>query len=181
MAFLAAAALRKRRSPLAALERRSTAIDAVLPRSGRKIQVVPTGADPRLAQADPEPFAQRVGGRGFVLHLGQIETAKNQLGFLWAMRGTDTPMVILGDVAPGAEWYLAECRRAAGPQVQFVHGLRQDDPLLASAYAACGCVVLGNWFDPSASAALEAGMSGLPLILPEGGCRASISAIRPFM
>ena len=54
-----------------------------------KIQVVPTGADPRLAEADPEPFAQRVGCRDFVLYLGQIEPAKNQLGFLWAMRGTD--------------------------------------------------------------------------------------------
>ncbi len=135
-----------------------------------KIQVVPTGADPRLAEADPEPFAQRVGCRDFVLYLGQIEPAKNQLGFLWAMRGTDAPVVILGDVAPGGEWYLSQCRRAAGPQVRFIHGLRRDDPLMASAYTACGCVVLGNWFDSSASAALEAGMSGLPLILPEGGC-----------
>ena len=54
--------------------------------------------------------------------------------------------------------------------MQFVQTVRRDDPLLASAYAACGCLVLGSWQEPSCSAALEAGMSGTPLVLPEGGC-----------
>ena len=135
-----------------------------------RVHIIPGAADPQLAAADPEPFAQLVGGRNFVLYLGPIEPRGNQLGFLWAMRASDVPVVVLGDVSPGYPWYLEECRHAAGPRVQFVQNLRRDDPLLASAYAACGCVVLGSWQESSCCAALEAGMSGTPLVLPEGSC-----------
>jgi glycosyltransferase involved in cell wall biosynthesis len=136
----------------------------------KRIHIVPNGACPQLAAADPEPFARLVGSRGFVLYQGQIEPNKNQLGFLWAMHQSDVPVVILGDVAPGSEWYLEECRRVAGPQVQFVQHVHDNQRLLASAYTACGCLVLASWFDPTGCAALEAGMSGTPLVLPEGGC-----------
>lgn len=136
----------------------------------QRIHVVPNGADERFATASPEPFAQRFGTRAFVLYAGRIEPRKNQLGFLWAMRQTQVPIVVLGDVVPGYEWYLAECRRAAGPHVQFVGRLEHDDPLLASAYAACACLVLASWFETPGLVALEAGMSGTPLVLPQGGC-----------
>lgn len=135
-----------------------------------RIHLVPGAADPQFAAADPEPFVQLVGTHNFVLYLGPLEPRTNQLGFLWAMRNVDVPVVVLGDVAPRLAWYLEACRRAAGPRVQFVQTVRRDDPLLASAYAACGCLVLGSWQEPSCSAALEAGMSGTPLVLPEGGC-----------
>ena len=130
---------------------------------------MPGAADPQFAAADPEPFAQLVGAR-FVLYLGDLEPRTNQLGFLWAMRDVDVPVVVLGDVAPHSRGTWKQCRRAAGPRVQFVQAVRRDDPLLASAYAACGCLVLGSWQEPSCWAALEAGMSGTPLVLPEGGC-----------
>ena len=135
-----------------------------------RIHLVPSGAAPQAATADPELFARRVGVRRFVLYLGQIEPRNNQLSFLWAMRDADVPVVVLGDASPANEWYLAECRRSAGPNVQFVQHVRHDDPLLASAYAACGCLVLANWFDPPGCPALEAAMSGTPLVLPAGGC-----------
>ena len=63
-----------------------------------KIRAVPNGADPRFADARPEPFIRRVDARGFVLYAGRIEPRKNQLGFLKAMRGTGVPIVVLGDL-----------------------------------------------------------------------------------
>ncbi len=134
-----------------------------------RIHSVPNGAHERFAQADPEPFAQRVGTRHFVLCAGRIEPRKNQLGLLRALQGTGVPIVLLGNVVPGHEAYLAACRRAAGPDVHFVPHVGHNDPLLASAYAACGCVVLPGWFETPGLVALEAGMSGTPLVLPEGG------------
>ena len=135
-----------------------------------RILITPNGADERFAAADPGPFARLVGTRDFVLCAGRIEPRKNQLAFLRAMRGTGVPIVVLGDAVPGHQWYLAKCRRAAGEHVQFVPRIDHEDPLLAGAYAACGCLVLASWFETPGLAALEAAMSGTPLVLPEGGC-----------
>jgi len=160
------------------------AVDLVMPNShaeaeqlvrhfgvpAERIHVVPNGADLRFARADPEPFARLVGARDFVLSAGRIEPRKNQLGLVRAMQGTGVPIVVLGDVVPGYEWYEKRCRRAAAAQVRFVRRLDHDDPLLPSAYAACGCLVLASWYETPGLAALEAGMSGVPLVLPEGGC-----------
>jgi glycosyltransferase involved in cell wall biosynthesis len=138
--------------------------------SPERIHVVPNGAERRFTRAESEPFSRRAGCRRFVLYPGRIEPRKNQLGFLRAMRGTDAPIVVLGDVVPGHEAYLAACRRAAGPHVKFIGRIEHDDPLLASAYAAAGCVALASWYETPGLVALEAGMSGVPLVLPRGGC-----------
>lgn len=134
-----------------------------------RIHVVPNGADERFAGADPAPFVQHVGTRDFLLSSGRIEPRKNQLGLLRAMHGTTVPIVLLGDAVPGYESYARKCRRAAGSEVRFVARLDHDDPLLSSAYAACGCLVLTSWYETPGLVALEAGMSGAPLVLPEGG------------
>jgi glycosyltransferase involved in cell wall biosynthesis len=135
----------------------------------QRIQVVPNGADPRFRTADPEPFARQVGGPGFVLCAGRIEPRKNQRALLLALHGSGLRVVLLGGAVPGHEDYLAECRRVADERVQFVGPLEHDDPRLASAYAACGCLALCSWYETPGLAALEAGMSGVPLVLPDGG------------
>jgi glycosyltransferase involved in cell wall biosynthesis len=136
----------------------------------RRIRVVPNGAETRFADATAEPFAELAGCRDFVLCAGRIEPRKNQLALIRAWSAGDAPLVILGDVVPGHEDCLAACRRAAGPHVRFIGRIDHDDPLLASAYAACGCLVLASWYETPGLVALEAGMSGTPLVLPRGGC-----------
>jgi glycosyltransferase involved in cell wall biosynthesis len=131
----------------------------------QRVHVVPQGADPRLASADPEPFAARVGSRHFVLYVGSIEPRNNQLGFLLAMRGEDVTIVFLGDPVADCQWYEAECRHTAGPQVHFVAGTAAGDPLRASALAACGCLVVASGVEAPERIALEGGMSGAPLVL----------------
>jgi glycosyltransferase involved in cell wall biosynthesis len=138
----------------------------------RKIHVVPNGAEGRFAEGDPRPFVERFGLCDFVLYAGRIEPRKNQLGFLRAMRGAGAAVVILGDAVPGHERYLAECCREAGGDVTFIDRLEHDDPLLAGAYAACGCLALASWYETPGLVALEAGMSGTPLVLPRAGCAA---------
>jgi glycosyltransferase involved in cell wall biosynthesis len=86
------------------------------------------------------------------------------------MYGCRAPIVILGGEVPGFEDYAAACRRAAGERVRFLGHCEHDDPLLASAYAACGCLVLASWYETPGLAALEAAMSGAPLVLPWRGC-----------
>ncbi len=139
-----------------------------LPRE--RIHVVPNGADLRFAEAMPDAFTEEFGVRDFVLYAGRIEPRKNQLNFLRAMEGTNAPIVILGDAVPGHERYADCCRQAAGPRVLFLDRLEHDDPLLASAYAACRCLVLTSWFETPGLVALEAGLLGTPLVLTGRGC-----------
>jgi glycosyltransferase involved in cell wall biosynthesis len=135
-----------------------------------KIHVVPNGADERFALARPQAFARLVGGRDFVLYAGRIEPRKNQLNFLRAMKDSGVPIVVLGDVVPGHEAYRDACRHEAGENVKFISGIGHDDPLLPTAYAACGCLVLASWFETPGLVALEAAMQGVPLVLPSRGC-----------
>jgi glycosyltransferase involved in cell wall biosynthesis len=135
-----------------------------------RIHVVPNGADLRFAAATPDAFIDHFGVRDFVLYAGRIEPRKNQLNFLRAMEGTNVPIVVLGDVVPGHERYAEQCRQAAGQRVKFISGLPHDDPLLASAYAACRCLVLASWYETPGLVALEAGMLGTPLVLTDRGC-----------
>ena len=134
-----------------------------------RIHVVPNGADERFARPDPEPFVRRIGIRDFVLSPGRIEPRKNQLGLIRALRRTGVPVVVLGDAVPGYEWYAERCRRAADADVRFVGRVDHNDPLLAGAYGACACLVLAGWYETPGLVALEAGMSGVPLVLPEAG------------
>src|SRR3990172_2805106 len=110
-----------------------------------RIHVVPNGADPRFANADPRAFVERFDMRDFVLCPGRIEPRKNQLGLIRAMRGCGVPLVILGQVVPGHEAYLDACRREADEHVRFLDRIEHDDPALAGAYAACGCVAMVGW------------------------------------
>jgi len=135
-----------------------------------RIHVVPNGADERFAAATPDAFVEAYGIRDFVLYAGRIEPRKNQLNFLRAMEGTNVPIVILGDAVPGHEAYAERCRRMAGPRVRFLARLEYDDPLLASAYAACRCLALTSWFETPGLVALEAAMLGTPLVLTNRGC-----------
>jgi glycosyltransferase involved in cell wall biosynthesis len=132
------------------------------------LSVIPHGVDPHFAAADPGLFRRFAGVSEFVLYVGSIEPNNQQLGFLWAVKNMDVPVVILGDVAPQCEWYLDECRRVAGDRVQFRPRLAGNDPRLASAYAGCACLVVGNTTPAPERIALAAAASGTPVVLFEG-------------
>lgn len=138
--------------------------------SPQKIHVVPNGADPRFGAARPELFHRRFGVHDFVLSVGRLEPRKNQLALVRAVRDLKRPLVQIGSAVAGHEDYAEHCRREAGPAALFLDRLEHDDPLLASAYAACACAALVGWYETPGLAAIEAAMTGAPLVLPEGGC-----------
>lgn len=140
--------------------------------SASRLRVVPNGVDERFADADAEYFVRTTGWRDFVLCVGRIEPRKNQLRLIEALRSTGLPIVFLGDAVPGHEPYLAACRRAAGNNALFLGRVEHDDPLLASAYAACRCLALVSWYETPGLAPLEAALTGTPLVLTsDGACQ----------
>lgn len=133
--------------------------------AAERMTVVPNAADPGMATAPAELFERHYGLRDFVLYAGRLEPRKNVHGLLRALRDTNLPLVVLGDAVPGKRRYAERLRALAGRQVTFLPRIEHGHPLLASAYAACRCLVLSSWFETPGLVALEAAMSGTPLVL----------------
>lgn len=138
--------------------------------SPQRIRVVPNGVEERFAAADANLIRRRIGAEPFVLCVGRVEPRKNQLNLMRALINSGLKLVVIGDAASGHESYMQACRAAAGESVTFLGHFDRLDPLLASAYAACQCLALTSWYETPSLAALEAAMTGTPLVLPRGGC-----------
>lgn len=134
-----------------------------------KMFVVPNGVDKEFAFISKDAFVQMYSLENFILYVGRIEPRKNQLNLIKAMKGIDKKLVLIGDAVSGYEEYYEECKRSARDNVHFLGGMKHDDSLLKSAYAACEVFVLPGWFETPGLAALEAGIAGAKLVVTSGG------------
>ncbi|HQU72568.1 MAG TPA: glycosyltransferase family 4 protein [Calditrichia bacterium] len=138
-----------------------------------KVTVIPNGVEERFAKASPDLFVEKYGLRDFILSVGHIGSyRKNMLNLIKALEGVDTPAVIIGKIFDNA--YARQCREAAKrvPNLTLLGGLEHDDPLLASAYAACKVFALPAFFETPGIAAMEAALGGASVaITPYGGTK----------
>ena len=134
-----------------------------------RIRVAYLGADDRFMHADKRLFTEKYNLKDFVLSVGRIEPRKNQLNLIKALKGTGLKLVFIGNAVTGCESYYKQCRDAAGDDVLFMPGIDHENPLLASAYAACGVFVLQGWFETPGLAAIEAGLAGARLAVTKDG------------
>ncbi len=135
-----------------------------------RVRAVPNGVEPRFAEADAATFRQFVGLEDFVLYAGRIEPRKNLLGVIRAVGRLGVPLVAIGDPVPGFEGYARTCRQAGEGFTRFYPRIEQDDPRLASAYAAARVFALPSWFETPGLAALEAGLAGSAVVVTPYGC-----------
>ena len=136
-----------------------------------KMHVTPNGVEERFADASPGLFRSTYGiEEPFVLNVARIEPRKNQLRLIQALKGTGIRLVIMGE--PSNADYVKECRSAAGADVTFLAPVKHEDPVLASAYAACRVFALPSLLETPGLASLEAGMAGARVVTtPVGGGR----------
>lgn len=138
-----------------------------------KIVVIPNGVDERFAHGDPSLFKKRYGVERFILNVGHIgHRRKNVLALIKALGQIDHPAVIIGRIVAGAygEACLQEARKHK--HVLLIDGLKNNDELLASAYAAADVFVLPSVFETPGIAALEAGLAGAKIVItPYGGTK----------
>ncbi|MER3524692.1 MAG: hypothetical protein C4326_11705 [Ignavibacteria bacterium] len=138
-----------------------------------KVRVIPNGADERFADAEPTLFKQRYGLDRFILNVGHIgHRRKNVLALIRALAQIDHPAVIIGRVIAGA--YGEACMHEAQKHkhILVIDGLKSDDALLASAYAAADVFVLPSLFETPGIAALEAALAGAKIVItPYGGTK----------
>lgn len=153
--------------PNSEMERRQIARLFAIPL--RKIHVVPNAVEASFAAAEIGAFRFRFGQDPFILSVGRIEPRKNQLNLIRAIRRMGRRLVLIGSAVSGTEAYDARCRLEGEGFTTFIPTLGHDDPLLASAYAACEIFVLPAWFETPGLAALEAALAGCRVAVTSGG------------
>lgn len=138
--------------------------------SSNKIVVVPNGVEERFADSIPAQFTETYGLRDFVLFAGQAGSKrKNVKALLLAAPHIEAPVVIIGSFFD--DEYGRECLTLAekAGNVTLIGTLDHQDPLLASAYAACETFILPSQFETPGIAAMEAALAGAKIVITERG------------
>lgn len=138
-----------------------------------KIQVIHNGVEERFAEADPTLFEKKYGLKDFILYVGHLgPDRKNGKNIVKALQKIDHQAVIIADVLHNeeGEWCRQEIRRSKN--IKLIEWLNHDDPLFASAYAACHTFILPTKYETPGRAALEAGLAGAIIVItPRGGTK----------
>ncbi len=130
----------------------------------RPTVIVPNAADTALFGPPAASAAARTG----VLCVGRIEPRKNQLALITALRGTATPLTLVGSAGRFNRRYAARCRAAADEHVRFLPPCPASElPRLYHAAAVHACV---SWYETPGLASLEAALCGCALVVTPGGC-----------
>ncbi len=127
--------------------------------------IVPNGVREVFFDATPDLFVSKYGLRDFVLCVGRVETKKNQLSLIAAMRGMGVSLVIVG--RPNPQAYYDLCRRYADENVHFIASLTEEE--LASAYAAAKVSALPSWIELPGLTTLEAAAVGCSIVSTDRG------------
>ncbi len=128
----------------------------------KKYFVVPNGIDPQL-------FSEKEyqGERDIVLCVARIEGRKNQLNLIRAMNGTGIKTIIIGASSANQKSYVAQCRREADANIEFVPEVSQVE--LLGYYARAKVHVLPSWFETTGLSSLEAAAMGCNIVVGQRG------------
>ncbi len=138
-----------------------------------KIRVIPNGVSPEFYRADPALFRQKYGRDNFILYVGHIgPERKNVLRLVQALEQIERPAVLIAPLLETGETPAVREALHRNPRITLIEGLANDDPLLASAYAACEVFTLPSQFETPGRAAMEAALAGAKIVItPHGGTR----------
>lgn len=126
-------------------------------------RIIPNAIDP----ASFQPPAGVKKEDDLVLCAARIDGHKNQLSLIRALNGTRFNLVIAGDSAPNHREYLEECRRQAGPNVQFTGRVSAEE--LNRLFYRAKVHALPSWFETTGLSCLEAAYCGCNVVMGQKG------------
>ncbi|THD73082.1 MAG: glycosyltransferase [Bradyrhizobium sp.] len=131
----------------------------------RKLVIVPPGINPSFAKLVPDDlFRSAYGLERFILWVGALEQAKQQLQAIEALNDYDIPLIFIGGYRDRS--YFEKCKAAASNHVRFLPYLQAGSEIVRSAMQSCE-VYLELGVDFPGHSAIEAGLAGAPLVLHE--------------
>jgi glycosyltransferase involved in cell wall biosynthesis len=118
---------------------------------------------------DPNIFRTHFDIQGrFVLNVANIEPRKNQLAFLRALKAfPDLILVSVGHIRD--ERYAQQCMEEAGTQLRYLGPIPYNSELLRSGLAGCEFFAMPSTLETPSIAALEAFVSGIPVLITREG------------
>jgi len=143
-----------------------TAIEEDTGQSPAHCRVIPNGCEADvLSSALSDETLERLGGmREFVLAVGRIESGKNQLGVVEALKDVPLPVVFAGGVNP---WHRGYARRfmsavAGNSRMRHIGPVPADE--MPALYARAKVHVLASWFEAVPLVDLEAARCGCSVV-----------------
>lgn len=137
-----------------------------LPIREEKVLHIPVPVNPRFFNSlESDVFRRLYGLDDYVLWVGVLNRMKNQLTAIRALKDLETPVVFIGH--PNDTDYFQECRDAAPPHFLFIPQMPPASEILCSAVQGCS-LFLEVPLEPPGTSALEAALSGRPLVVSEG-------------
>lgn len=134
-----------------------------------KVSVIPNGIPRRFFEAGPGIFCEKFNLEpGFVLCVAAINSHKNQLALVEALKDSGQKVVLIGSCLQSSKDYLS--RLLSYPHVSYLGSLAYDDPLLASAYAAAGLFCLASLSEVMPLSVLEALAAGTSVVMTRNHC-----------
>jgi hypothetical protein len=147
---------------------------------GERIRTLTRNPARHCSMAPQDLFRDRTGIAGpFVLMVGPVAPHGNQLGMVQALEGLNLPVMLVGRVSRHDRAWLATVLRA--PAVRWLGDLRDNDPLLTSAYHAASVVALACHDGAVPQAALDSLAAGTPVVMTDShalGSRGDTLAVR---
>lgn len=134
-----------------------------------KIKIVPNGVEEQPL-ASKSIYEKINPNRKFVLQVGRVDSNKNTLNTIKAVKGADYDLVIIGGKFAGAaDLYYEECVKEGMklPNVHFLGWLDSKSDMLASAYQNSQAVVMPSKSETFGLVAVEAAMAGTHVCLSD--------------
>ena len=129
-----------------------------------RIRIIPNGINKKFSAGDPSLFEKKYGFKDFVLQVGSLDSRKNALRTIKAMSKLPYKLVLIGP-HEGSEDYYRQCKDAANENVLFMGQVDNNDPILASAYAAAKTFVLPAFSEVMPLVVYEAAQAGCNLVM----------------
>jgi len=131
----------------------------------RKLAIVPPGVNPSFSKLVPDDlFRSAYGLERFVLWVGALEEAKQQIEAIEALNDLEMPLIFVGGYRDRS--YFEKCKAVASNHVRFLPYLQPGSDIIRSAMQSCD-VYLELGIDFPGHSAIEAGLAGAPLVLHE--------------
>lgn len=133
--------------------------------------VVPNAVEERFADADPNLFYEKYSKNDFILSVANFGyPRKNMLNLINALERIDHQAVLIGSIYNNDYGIKCQNKLKQSNNILWLDALSHNDPMLASAYAACKVFVLPSLYETPGLSAMEAALAEANIVItPHGG------------